>query len=94
MNKEELIFNMKKNTPYRNAREFKGDIIKNLKIKDIDFKDVYAKIINYQIAKYGERLSVSTEVECWKGLGKQKSILSNNRKSKRKNYESKRRKYD
>lgn len=94
MNKEELIFNMKKNTPYRNAREFKEDIIKNLKIKDIDFKDVYAKIINYQIAKYGEMLSMSTEVECWKGLGRQKAILSNSRRKKRRNYESKKRYYD
>ena len=92
MNKEELVFNLKKDNAYKSSRDFKEDIIKNLKIKDIDFKDVYARIINYQIKKYGESLAFNFEYS----MGEIKKNAQRNiwRKSKRRNYESKRRYYD
>lgn len=94
MNKEELIFNLKKDTPYKNSREFKEDVIKKLKIKDIDFKEVYARIINHQIKKYGGSLGSICCEKYIKGDGKEKSIRARDRRSKRRNYESKRRYYD
>lgn len=90
MDKEELVFNLKKDTAYKSSRDFKEDIIRNLKIKDIDFRNVYVRIINYQIRKYGEPLFTKIEVESWKGLGKQKSILSCQRRKKMRNYDRKR----
>lgn len=90
MNKEEMIFHLKKDYPYRNSKEFKKDIKNNFKMEDLNFREVYTKIINYQIKKYGNPVFTEYYDECFQETQMHKKAQSKDRKSKRRNYESKR----
>lgn len=49
--KEDCIFEELKDTCYRNAKDFKEKLMK--KYKDVDASDMYLRVANYQIKKYG-----------------------------------------
>ena len=51
---EELIFEMYKDRPIKNARTFKGELRK--KFKNIDVSNLFVRITNYQISKFGRAL--------------------------------------
>lgn len=52
--KEKILFEIYKDSSEINSKEFR-DRLRN-KHKDINFSDVYTKINNYQIKKYGQTL--------------------------------------
>ncbi len=54
MDKEKIIFEMYKNRPIKNKQYFLDRV--EGKFKNIDFSDLYVRIINYQIATYGHSL--------------------------------------
>jgi hypothetical protein len=49
--KEDCIFEELKDKSYRNAKDFKERLMK--KYKDIDASNMYLRVANYQIKKYG-----------------------------------------
>lgn len=75
---EELIFNAYKDKDVISAKHFKG-VIK----KDFDYKassDLYRKIINYQVKKYGVTLTNLNEREYVKYFGLRSNKLRNKNK--------------
>ncbi len=48
--KEDIIFSLYKDKPVKNAKKFQKEIIK--KYKDINVKELYLRITNYQLDKY------------------------------------------
>ena len=52
--KENLIFNMFKDTSVIGAKKFKAKIEKMY--SGVDYSTIYRKILNYQIEKYGDEL--------------------------------------
>lgn len=62
MNLKELIFNMYKETDM-GSRKFRTIISKKYKLSDIEISNIYARINNYQISKYGSRTSNEYEVK-------------------------------
>lgn len=55
MNTKELIFNIYKDRVIK-SKEFKAEIIDKFEVTRREATDIYARIINYQIKKYGNRL--------------------------------------
>ena len=53
--KEEYLFNKYKDSYIKTARSFREKVIKN-GFKDINISEVYRRIVNYQIGKYGNIL--------------------------------------
>lgn len=62
MNLKELIFNMYKEEPI-GARKFRAIVSKKYKLNDREISNIYARINNYQISKYGSRTSNEYEVK-------------------------------
>lgn len=55
--KEDCIFSQFKDKPFKNAVVLKGAITKHFKnMSDKDIEDIYTRIVNYQIEKYGNVL--------------------------------------
>lgn len=50
--KEKIIFENEKDNPFRNAETFRKKV-KELYNIEADYSDIYRKIINYQLKKYG-----------------------------------------
>lgn len=48
--KEDIIFSLYKDKPLRTAKEFRNEI--ESKYKDINAKELYLRITNYQLDKY------------------------------------------
>lgn len=61
MNIEELIFNTYKDEPLI-AKKFKREIIKKYHIPYEKTRDIFVRINNYQIKKYGRKLDTFLEV--------------------------------
>ena len=61
---ERFIFEKEKDTPFRNKETFYIIMKEKYRIKAT--RDLYAKIINYQVDKYGESLANSKLVEIHK----------------------------
>lgn len=55
MKVERLIFNMYKDDPLI-SKNFKREIMKKFKVSPVEAGDIFARIQNYQIKKYGKRL--------------------------------------
>lgn len=55
MDVEELIFNIYKDAPLGTVSKFRNKLVK--KFKGINWYELYAKINNYQIKKYGASLN-------------------------------------
>lgn len=62
MDKIELVFNMYKEEPI-GARKFRAIVSKKYKLNDREISNIYARINNYQISKYGSRTSSEYEVK-------------------------------
>lgn len=60
MNIEELIFNMYKDECI-GAKRLREIVSKKYKLTDIEISNIYARINNYQINKYGDRISTDIE---------------------------------
>lgn len=58
---ERFIFEKEKDTPFRNKETFYGIMKEKYRIKAT--RDLYIKIINYQIDKYGESLANTRLIE-------------------------------
>ena len=58
---ENFIFENEKDTPIHNSIEFKKILKDKYNLKYIP--DLYKKLVNYQISKYGESLANSSLVE-------------------------------
>jgi hypothetical protein len=52
--KEDIIFSLYKDKPIRTAKEFRKEI--ENKYKDVNTKELYLRITNYQLDKYGHSL--------------------------------------
>lgn len=61
MDIEELIFNIYKNQPLV-AKKFKDKIIKRYHISSEEARNIFVRINNYQIKKYGKKLDILDEV--------------------------------
>lgn len=68
--KEQTIFELEKNNPVRSSKKFK-EYIKNKYGKDIDSKNLYIEIVNYQVKKYGATLDNFIEYDS--GLERRKN---------------------
>ena len=53
VNKEELIFNIHKNDSIEDTIKYKKELSKNYGLSDNEAHDMFVKIVNYQIDKYG-----------------------------------------
>lgn len=54
--KEEYLFTQYKDKAIKNATQFKGEIRKKYGVLEVDLTELYRKIVNYQIKKYGKHL--------------------------------------
>ena len=82
MNKEELIFTMYRDTPIV-AKTFKSKIIKKYGLSNDEARDIYVRIQNYQIKKYGGALMNKMDLlpaEEWKKINEYARIRTNNKK--------------
>ena len=61
MNTKEIIFNIYKDRVIK-SKEFKAEIIDKFEVTKREATDLYARIINYQIKKYGNRLENHLEI--------------------------------
>lgn len=59
--KEEYLFAKYKNTNIKNSEEFRYKIVKSKfkDLEDVDVSELYKRIVNYQVKKYGGTLSVT-----------------------------------
>lgn len=57
MNKIELIFNMYKNNVVF-SKPFRQEMIKKFKLSDEEIRNLFIRIHNYQVAHFGERLTI------------------------------------
>lgn len=57
----EQIFDVYKNREIK-SKEFKDEIIDKFEVTQREASDLYVKIINYQIKKYGSKLNNSVEI--------------------------------
>lgn len=56
MDKNELLYRLYKDTLIKNSIVFKRYLIKKFKITMSDATNIYARIVNYQIMRYGIQL--------------------------------------
>lgn len=56
MDKNELLYRIYRNSLIRNSIIFKRYLIKKFKIEMSDATNIYARIVNYQIMRYGIQL--------------------------------------
>ena len=61
MDIKEFIFNTYKDLPLT-AKKFKKEIIEKYHIKHEDAREVYVRINNYQVKKYGKSLNIYEEI--------------------------------
>lgn len=61
MDVEKIIFNMYKDTELGTVKDFKSKLMK--KFKGINWYELYARITNYQIKKYGTSLRYKVFVD-------------------------------
>lgn len=66
MDKKELIFNLHKDEVINDCSKFKNEISKQYNLNKKDSHDVYAKIINYQLDKYGGQINNFITIEDFK----------------------------
>lgn len=86
---ENYIFNKYKDTAFISCKDFRKKVEKYIKI---DVRDVYAKIVNYQINTYGETLTCNSYSAEWipiKRLNENSSNRKNSRAKTRGIYKSK-----
>ena len=92
MDVEELIFNMYKDSDI-GIKRLRPLIKKQYKLDDIRISDIYSRINNYQISKYGQKLSKGSDVflmtreECRKRASIIRVTKYQKRKEKGKNYD-------
>jgi hypothetical protein len=89
MNLKELIFNMYKETNM-GSRKFRTIISKKYKLSDIEISNIYAKINNYQINKYGGRINKEYELinrEEYKKIARNRRTAKYERLKRRKQHE-------
>ena len=58
----ELIYNLYKDETIK-CENFRTEISRKYKLTDIEISNIYVKIVNYQIKKYGGRLEKGTNME-------------------------------
>lgn len=61
MNTKELIFNLYKDEVVI-SKKFKAEIIKRFSISKVEAGDIFARIQNYQIKKYGRKLEYNSQI--------------------------------
>ena len=81
MNKLELVFNIYKDEIIKN-KEFRRKIKEKYGFSDIVISDIIARIVNYQIEKYGQRKSNYVEIYTKEEL-RRKSLNARTRKGER-----------
>ena len=81
MNKLELVFNIYKDEIIKN-KEFRRKIKEKYGFSDIVISDLIARIVNYQIEKYGQRKSNAVEIYTKEELLR-KSLNARTRKGER-----------
>ena len=81
MNKLELVFNIYKDEIIKN-KEFRRKIKEKYGFSDIVISNLIARIVNYQIEKYGQRKSNAVEIYTTEELLR-KSLNARTRKGER-----------
>lgn len=87
MDKVELIFNMYKDDVIE-IEKFRPMINKKYKLSDIEISNIYAKINNYQIKKYGIKQDKSNiiEIDTKEEWDKVRRNIQSNKKRRLNNY--------
>ena len=62
MNIEELVFNIYKEESM-GSRKFRAIVSKKYKLDNRQIGNIYARINNYQVKKYGKRIGKGSEIE-------------------------------
>ena len=62
MDKAEFIYNYYKDESI-GAKKFRALVSRKFKLTDIEISNIYARINNYQVKKYGKRLGKSDDIE-------------------------------
>lgn len=81
MNKFELVFNIYKDEIIKN-KEFRKKIKEKYGFSDIVISDIIARIVNYQIEKYGQRKSNAVEIYTKEELLRKKFKFKNKKRRK------------
>lgn len=81
MNKVELVFNIYKEEVIKNNK-LRDELKKKYGFSDIVISDIIARIVNYQIEKYGQRKSNAVEIYTKEELLR-KSLNARTRKGER-----------
>ena len=81
MNKVELVFNIYKEEVIKNNK-LRDELKKKYGFSDIVISDIIARIVNYQIEKYGQRKSNEVEIYTKEELLR-KSLNARTRKGER-----------
>lgn len=84
MNIEEFIFLTYKDQPIV-TKKFREEISRKYKLTNDESRNIFVKIHNYQVNKYGERLSHD------KGIHSAEELITINRKARARYYERKNR---
>ena len=78
---ESYIFNKYKDTGFESCKHFRKEVEK---FKNINIRDIYVKIVNYQINTYGETLTSNSYNAEWIPIKKINENSNNRRKSREK----------
>ena len=62
MDKIELVYNLYKDESIE-SRKFRAIVSKKYQLSDRDITNIYAKINNYQVKKYGKKIGKGSDVE-------------------------------
>ena len=62
MDKIELVYNLYKDESI-GSRKFRAIVSKKYQLSDRDITNIYAKINNYQVKKYGKKIGKGSDVE-------------------------------
>ena len=81
MNKVELVFNIYKEEVIKNNK-LRDELKKKYGFSDIVISDIIARIVNYQIEKYGQRKSNAVEIYTREEL-RRKSLYARTRRGQR-----------
>lgn len=86
MNIEILIYETFKDEPMNGSTHFKKLCSKRFNVKNVNYSNIYAKIVNHQISKYGSVLRLKTALDL-------DDMKINNRKASQREYHTRKTRY-
>ena len=87
MDKAELVFNLYKDQVVV-SKPFREEVLKKYKLSKEDIRNLYVRIQNYQIQKYGERITYD------KTISSTEELKLMNRNARQRKYEKKSKRWE